>query len=324
MAVAPRIPVPLVPRHARSHPPEVRTDTRRRAARRAVPTPWAALLLVAAVAACTGPGATATPAASATPGGSLGPIAHPTGADEVILRYDVAGGFVPMEWAMVHVPRFTLYGDGTVIFVDTSIQPPRRGDGVVVESPIRTTVLDEEAIQELIAFALREGGLAIARERYENGMVMDAPTTTFELNADGDAKTVAAYALGLEGEPDADAATKALLVALTRRLDGFDPGGAAGSLPWAPLAYRAWLREDEPTPGSIVRSWPWTAFGPGGFVVDDAPGSFGLPSRVVTAAEAALLAIDGIEGGMHGLVLAAPAGGTWSLVLRPLLPDEFD
>ena len=45
--------------------------------------------------------------------------------------------------------------------------------------------MTEEQVQALLREALGDGGLGIARERYENIQVADAPTAVFTLNADG-------------------------------------------------------------------------------------------------------------------------------------------
>ena len=156
-------------------------------------------------------------------------IAHPTGATDVVLRYDSAGGFVPVEFLAAHVPYFTLYGDGTVVFVQNSTETEPPEDGIGRSSPLRTGKLSEEQVQDLLEFALRDGGLAIAKAEYQNPLVADAPTTVFEINADGGRKTVSVVALGMEGEPGPDTAIKASMAKLGERLRDFDRGGTLSS-----------------------------------------------------------------------------------------------
>ena len=126
-------------------------------------------------------------------------IAHPTGATDVVLRFDEAGGFVPVEFLAAHVPYFTLYGDGTVVFVQNAPQVDPAPDNIGRGSPLRTGKLTEPQVQDLLEFALGQGGLGIAKADYPNPNVADAPTATFEIHADGGDKTVSVMALGMDG-----------------------------------------------------------------------------------------------------------------------------
>ena len=105
--------------------------------------------------------------------------------------------------------------------------------------PLRTSKLTEAQVQDLLEFAITDGGLGRARAEYQNPLVADAPTAMFELNADGGSKTVSVVALGMEGEPGPDAAIKASLAALGERLKDFDRGGSLASDAYEPTAYRA-------------------------------------------------------------------------------------
>jgi len=291
----------------------------------------AALLLVAlAAAACTGgasPGAT-SPASgppSEAPAASIEGLSHPTGADEIILRFDEAGGFVPAEFVAAHVPYFTLYGDGTVVFVQNTMVEPRP-DGVFLGSPIRTAKLSEPQIQALLELALRDGGLGTARAEYQNPLVADAATAVFEINADDSSKKVSVVALGMEDmEPNADTAIKQSMAKLGQTLRDFDKGGSLASVAYQPAGYRGVLMEAEGLEGVQVRDWPWPDIQPDDFTLPADPMVLQQGTRVLTAEEAALLGIEGYEGGIGGGVyLRADDGKTYSFVLRPLLPDETE
>jgi hypothetical protein len=260
-----------------------------------------------------------TPAPTSTPAG----LAHPTGAKEIILRADEAGGFVPVEWMAAHVPYFTLYGDGRVVFVSSSTVVEPSPDGVMTGSPLRTATLSEAQIQDLLMFALADGGLAAARADYQNPFVADAPSTIFEVHADGDSKTVTIVALGMEGEPDADTAIKAAFMKLAELLRDFDKGGSLGSAPYEPTAYRGVLNDASGAQGVKVREWPWPDLTPADFALPADPNTLQVRTRVLTPAEAAAAGVDGFEGGIvGGAFLRAPDGKLYSLALRPLLPDE--
>lgn len=291
-------------------------------------------VLILGLAACTagaGPSASPDPSGapnpSASPGGSGPPgdgppparIDHPTGATEVILRFEEGGGFVPLGYLVTQAPSFSLYGDGTVVFRD------QFGEGVppgpiVRDVPFQTTVLPEEQVQALLEFALNDGALGIARETYENNLVADAPTSIFTINAGGLSKTVSVYALGLESPGGEDGAARTAFAALAERLRAFDAGGDTAV--YEPERYRAVLYDA--FGGGAALAWPWPDIAPSDFVTTNDPRlpASGFPSRIMITDEVAALDLEGIEGGAQGIILDAPDGAVYSLALRPLLPDE--
>ena len=292
--------------------------------------PSAAVFLTALlVSACstapsrTPPGSVAqgSPAPSATTP-STGAIAHPTGATEIVFRYDVGGGFVPMSFFAAHVPVFTLYGDGTVIWASSG-SPLGSGLGPGTGQPIRIGRFSEDQVQEFLAFALGDGGLAIARDSYtDSGGIADAPSTSFIVNADGRTRTVSVYALGIETQPGPDTAIKARFKKIVERIVVIDGGGTAGAA-YVATAYRGVLEEAAGAVGVQVRDWPWPSITPAEFVVRADPGGFQRRTRVLTPAEATVLGVTGFENGITGgLYLKGPDGAIYSLALRPLLPDE--
>ncbi len=291
----------------------------------------AVLLLVAlGAAACSrvgapasaGPATAAPPAATpaATP---VEGLAHPTGPDDIILSYDEGGGFVPIEFLAAHVPYFTLYGDGTVVFVQGSAPVEPGAGNVMTGQPIRTAKLTEEQVQDLLLYALTDGGLANAKESYSNQMVADASTATFTVSADNDTKTVSAYALGMQSEPGPDTATLKQLEMLAGRLRDFDQGGTLASDPYVPTAYRAVLLESTGVQGVQVREWPWPDLTVEDFALPADPNSLQQRTRTMTPDEVAALGIDGYEGGISsGLWVKGTDGKTYSVAVRPLLPHE--
>ena len=294
--------------------------------------PATALLVALSAAACTGalaPSATlaptgapteaASPTATSTP--VVQGIAHPTGATDIVLRYDSAGGFVPPEFLAARVPFFTLYGDGTIVFVQTSAAPSQ-GD-VAIGQPLRTAKLSEAQIQSLIQFALDDGGLAIARADYANPMVADAPTAVFTINADNDSKTVSAMGLGHQQQPGPDSAVLERLATLADRLTDFDRGGSLASDAYSATAYRGVLTEATGVAGVPVRDWPWPELKPSDFALPKDPNVLQQATRTLTPAELAALKVDGSQNGIAGGIwVRADNGKLYSLVVRPLLPDE--
>ncbi len=298
--------------------------------------PIAAFLLIALLAgACAAaPAATPSPTASPSPDASASPsgpgasrtfgpdaLVHPTGAAQIVLRYDVAGGFVPVEFSVGHVPQFTLYGDGRVIFPGPSDVGGASADGVTRGGRLRTLVLSEAQVQDLLRFALLEGGLGIATGPYDATGIADAPTTTFEIHADGNDKTVSAYALGIEGSRG-DVQMRSKLSRLAERLSAIESGGAAGA-PWDPAAYRSMLIDASGVTGVKVRAWPWKDISQAEFRLDRAANGLQMRRRVLAPAQAASLGVTGFEGGiLSGFYVRLDDGTTATLAVRPLLPDE--
>ena len=299
--------------------------------------PWhlpslATLLL--AVAACgsagpSGPGAgtippTTPPAAptSAPSTGPIGAIDHPTGATDVVLRYEESGGFVPIEWFASSAPIFTLYGDGRIIFRDPRLDPLPNVGSVRPLRPLRTARMNEDQIQALLGYALGPGGLGIARPTYPNDLVADASNAVFTVRAGGVAKTVTVYALGLESNGVPDIPARQGFLALRDHLVNIHQGGSIKTDVYAPDRYRAILQEGQagvPAP----HPWPWPEIKVAGFVIDSAPTAVQLPARVLTVAEVERLGVTPYQGGFTGLPLTGPGDGkSYSLSLRPLFPDE--
>jgi hypothetical protein len=260
-----------------------------------------------------------TPMPPATPTG----IVHPTGANEIVMRFDNGGGFVPIEWMAAHVPYFTLYGDGRVVFVRTSTSVEPSADGVLTGSPLRTAALSEPRVQDLLLFALTKGGLGAARAEYPNPMVADAPTAVFEIHADGADRRVAVVALGMDGEPGPDTLARKAFQELADLLGDFDRGGSLASVSYKPAAYRAVLNDASGAQGVQVRTWPWPALTLADFALPADADTLQLRTRVLAPGEAEAIGVTGFEAGIvGGVYLRAPDGSLCSLVLRPLLPGE--
>jgi len=248
-------------------------------------------------------------------------IAHPTGAKDIVLRYDSAGGFVPPEFLAARVPFFTLYGDGRIVFVRSNAEPT--GGDIGVGQPIRTAVLTEEQIQSLLQFALTDGGLAAARESYMNPMIADAPTAVFTVNADNDSKTVSAMGLGIDPPPGPDAQVLQRLNGLAERLRDFDQGGAIASDPYQAAAYRGVITDATGVQAVPVRAWPWPDVKATEFAFPNDPNALQQATAVLTPEQVASLNVEGASNGITGGIwVRDEAKKLYSLVIRPLLPDE--
>jgi hypothetical protein len=273
---------------------------------------FATLVVALGLAACTAAapssspgGSSAPPASSGAPSGSpgagataspsagVGAIDHPTGATDIVLRMERGGGFVPLDFLAVEAPIFTLYGNGIIVFqqrVENFPQPD--ASGVIHNTPWRTAKLDEDQIQELLGFAITQGGLGTARDVYMAN-IADAPSTTFTVHAGGLDKTVNVHALSEATADTPDAAARTAFLRVAERLEDFDRGGTISSDVYEPAAYRGILSARE---GDVaqLKAWPWPAIKPTDFKEGPNDGSGGvmLPHRTMTSAEVGALGIE--------------------------------
>ena len=246
-------------------------------------------------------------------------IDHPTGATDVVLRMSVGGGLRYPGATLEEPPRFTLYGDGRVIYTMPAPAHPERS----ARFDLHQARLDEAQMGSLLQFALGDAGLAVARARYADVPIADDATTTFEIHGGGFDKTVAVYALGYteEGVPDLQA--RARLQALADQLAGFGElvaqGGAVDLGSFEPAAYQVTL--DQPF-GPLVDkrpiAWPWLDL----TLEDFGHTQAGWWTAIVTADHAKQLA-DPVNTAPDDLVVLAPDDNEYLLRIRPLLPDEL-
>jgi hypothetical protein len=255
--------------------------------------------------------------ATPTPTARTG-IEHPTGAKDVILRFEEGGGFVPVDFFVTQAPSFTLYGDGTAIFRDAFANQPEPFGDVIRSVPFMAIRLAEDQVQAMLEFALGPGGLALATGPYM-GPGADLPTATFTISLGSQTKSVSVTGLGLDWQ-GADAIIVAALGRLAERLRGFG-NDVVGEQVWTPERYRGVLQPaDQPVANAVA--WPWPDIEPTEFVKLEGEDAPRLPVRTMSPAEVAQLGIPGFEGGLQNLVLQDPARKQYTFALRPLLPDE--
>jgi hypothetical protein len=264
------------------------------------------------------------PAASPSANPTVAGIDHPTGATDIVLRIEQGGGFVALDFLATQAPSFTLFGDGKVIFQQrVDVFPEPGPDGVTHNRSWRIAQLDDGQVQELLAFALGPGGLGTAKESYLAGGIADAPDTTFTINAGGVVKKIVVSALGID-PAQSDQAARLAFQALATRLQDFDKGGTIASDVYTPGKYRGVLNQRDPDPSIKPVAWPWPAIKLADFAAasDNGAGSLFMARRTMTAAEVSALGLGDTTGGVQGLVLKGPDGKLYSLILRPMLPDE--
>ena len=289
--------------------------------------PFGAVLLALIVAAC-GSASGPSPSTSVPPAASTSPegIEHPTGATDVVLQLEDGGGFVPIEFVAGQAPIFTLFGDGRVIFQPMVTTFPEPGpDGIVRGIPWRTAQLDAGQIEELLTFALGQGGLGSARDNYGHDGIADASSSNFTINASGLKKAVSIYALGIEDPNTPDLVARKAFQLLAMRLRDFDKGGTIATDVYLPDKFRAVLIEREGDPQAKPMAWPWPDLTIADFKADiNGEGATQFPHRTLTAVEVQDLKLGDIPGGAQGVTLAGTDNKIYSLVLRPLLPGETE
>jgi hypothetical protein len=284
----------------------------------------AAVLAALIVAACAGPTSSApSPAASGTaaptaPAASPTPeadrIDHPTGPNDIVLRAGTQGGFVRLETVMSRVPEFTLYGDGRALLL-----PPEAADpGAGGDQPLpvlREAHLTEDEVQALLRFALVEGRLGTARDDYPGNM--DAASTVFELHADGVDRRIVVGGLTDDPAPGPDAEAVRAFAELLDRLRSIKTDAD-----YASDGVVAVLAEVEPQPGAALEPWPFAELLPRDFPQPADDAAIPLPSKVLTADEAAQAkaALGEVPLLTH---VTGPDAHDYALLLRPALPDEL-
>jgi hypothetical protein len=285
---------------------------------------WVALAITCLVAvACASvvpPTLRATPEATASRGPTNPPTLQPTleaDADDVLLRATEGGGLRYPGATVEEPPFFTLYGDGRVIYTTPSDDAPDD----TYRLDLWQAQLNSEQMSALMSFALDEGGLASARERYEYDGIADAGTTWFDLRIDGVSKTVAVYALGYVDEDVPDLEMRARFDRLATELRQFANQVASGEAEdlgrYMPEAYLVTLdRPFGPMADKPRLPWPWDDVDPADFTIGEA----GYRQAVITAEQAGELAAE-INSLPDDLIVGN--GERYLVRIRPLLPDQI-
>ena len=186
-------------------------------------------------------------------------IAHPTGAQEVVLKLSYEGGFVPAGTAFVNTPALLVSGDGHVY---TPAITPAIFPGPLLPSILVKTIT-ESGIQRMLAAVKRAGLFVTALDLSGGTGVADASNTVLTINAGGKNYVQSAYALGADS-PESPA-RQALLGAVNIISD---VAGVAGEVnlgedtPFVADKYRFQARPvdqaelDSQQPAPTIVDWP--------------------------------------------------------------------
>ena len=254
----------------------------------------------------------------------LGRIVHATGPADVLLRVDrgpdVAVGDLEGELFQPG-PEFTMYGDGSVIFRDADADLPPAEGAVLRAAAFTVARLNEDAVQDLLHFALEEGGLADACESY--------PTQDVD---GGGGPIITAHVAGLDKRVEVGGPSP--LGPVLERLLGYHPPSGVSTQIWVPDRYWGNLLDasifefigDGLTPGLDefgTVTWPWPDIEPADFVADEANGSYDR-RRILSPDEAAVLGLSDKGGVVKRIYLVGPDGHTYYFSMWPVAPDETD
>jgi hypothetical protein len=250
-----------------------------------------------------------------TSGDGSGAIHHPTGATDLILRWETTGGFVAPESILGRIPAFSLYGDGTLITegVQTDIYP---GPAL---PPLLEQRVSEAGIQAILA-AAEAAGLMHGDVTFPP-CAADVPSTVVTLNAGGRSSVVTLGGLTTCAGSDNRAEEKVTsFLGTLATLPSWLPAGSIGrDEPYGPTALRVFVRRYQPDPPLTEPPVRWPAAPLSSF---DQPAGVleGVTCGVVGGADAA--GVLAAARNANQLTPWVSRGERFSLVLRPLLPDE--
>lgn len=282
--------------------------------------------------------------------GTTGAISHPTGADELVLRVEYQGGFVPYEYTLSSLPMWSLFGDGTLITQGPQIEiyPPPAIPNLL------STRITEDGMQAILE-AAQAAGLMDGDKDYGDQCIADAATTVFTTNANGSTSVVSAYALdvgvvggsgatgssggsstgasggtGSSGGPAGtcgsaeEAKARAALAAFQAELGDLKswlPAGSVGEeTPFEPTEMRVYAlpyQRDPELPQTAI-DWP----------LDTPLSAFGDPLENDPQSRCGVVTGDEFDQvyvaaqSANQLTPWVSDGTKYRLILRPLLPDE--
>lgn len=131
--------------------------------------------------------------------GGSGGASSDVGPDEALIQITSEGGFVPVEFALGTGPRFTVLGDGTVIFAGvTTLEFPGR-----LVPPYMTAQLSDGQLSALLAMVDDIGLPELTDETDDSAadFLADASTEVVRYWDSNGEHRYAVYALGSEEDP---------------------------------------------------------------------------------------------------------------------------
>ncbi|GAA1865598.1 hypothetical protein [Asanoa iriomotensis] len=260
------------------------------------------------------------PAADAAP-----PAAEAFGADEVVLRVTHVGGFVTPQSIPARVPALSIYGDGRVI---TEGPVPAIYPGPALPN-LQQARISEADVDALVKRAL-DAGVGTSADLGQPG-VADAATTRFVVRTNAETRQTDAYALEMPddgGMLDAQqkAARKKLSDLLASLQDLPTTLGAGAVKEEGGYAAKAVAAIATPyvKPDNVadLGGQPAPVDWPGPALPGDQLNASIVDVTCVTATGDEATAALAAAAKANAMTPWFSGGKQWSLLLRPLLPDE--
>ncbi len=255
--------------------------------------------------------------------GGNGGFEHPTGSDELILRMNVGGGFVAPMYELARIPTWSLFGDGRVITEGPQVEIY---PGPALPS-VQVQTISEDGIQAILEEAEQAGLMGPDRD-YSYHCIADAPTTTFTLYAEGQKHVTTAYALGEAQGPcqGADTSARAKLAAFQAELSDLSSwlpeGSVADQGQFQASEMRVYVQPytGAPEQGLHQQAVDWPLTQPLSTFGEPTPELQDLRCEVVGGSDLQTLLTDAEKA--NQLTPWQDGGARYSLIFRPLLPDE--
>jgi hypothetical protein len=239
--------------------------------------------------------------------------AGPYAPDDLVLRAEYTGGYTTPQLLAGRLPLVSVYGDGRVV-TEGPVAAVHPGPAL---PNLQVGRIDAAQLRSLVDRALDAG----VGETSDLGTppIADAPSTRFTVSTGLETLTREAYALSehATGVSEEQAAARAELAAFLGELTDLS---ARASQPYAPAAVAALATGYAPAedPGLSPPDVRW----PGPALPGEPLGSgLGVSCVVATGDQAAAV----LEAAGRANLLTpwlGDDGARWSLLLRPLLPDE--
>lgn len=238
----------------------------------------------------------------------------PRSDDQLVLKIENKGGFLPASASLTSLPSIVLYADGMVITPGPQIEiypPPAMPN-------LRVRKVSDEKVSEVVA-AARDAGLTDGDKSYANNTVMDASTAVFTVDNSERVSVVEVYALdaGEESGP------RGKISAFQRKV--FTIIGEGDDEEYVADRFQIVTTSDlEQSPSDDIaashKSWP----------LDAVPGSIGesYNGRGMQAARCAIVEGDQLKKLVAALREANTLtqwdfeGASYQIYPRPLMPGE--
>jgi hypothetical protein len=241
----------------------------------------------------------------------------------MLLKITSEGGFIGPSATLTALPTAVVYADGRIF--TPGIAPAIYPSPLLPAFEVRDvgTVGAAAILEAIRAASLDKTGAG------DTGVAADTGTTVFAVVVDG--VTITSRFAGLGGGPGrpggGNPGTAAALDLLTRLTDTTDTWGSATApeTSYVPTAYRIFVAPGapvaDPSASQSPLAWPLaTPLDAFGIAAVPDRGITGLRTGVVSGADAAALAPFLAKADL--LTPITSAGQSYTLYVRPLLPDE--